>query len=112
MSQSHVDRSWAWTNACFKESLLEEYPNLWRLFRDDWLKRATVEELKQELKDEKLPYRSPTINERYLAKLKDLSTDKLCLIVKLDQTGEVKRHGTTIDVLLTELMERSVNGEG
>ena len=52
---------------------------------------------------------SPEVNTLYLEKLCKLDTQKLELIIEAYNKGKQYRSASTIDVLLSELFERSIN---
>lgn len=112
MTKGDMDKVWKWTNEAYKQALLEEYPAFWNKFRNDWLSRASANDLKSEADYGGLEIRSPSINNKYMSKILKFNSDQLSLIIEADKHCATKRHSTTIEAILTELMERSMHGEG
>ena len=98
-----------WTNVCFRQALLEEYPE----FFAQWTETAKKDtyNMKSLLWQAGLPINSTSINDRYLSHLLKLSGDQLSLIVEADQKGHVKRSPVTIHAILDEMLHRSARGQ-
>lgn len=110
MTKKLITHIWDMTNACFREALIEEHPDFWSKFIPSYLENLSVEDIKSELHMAGLPFRSVTINDRYLIKVLKLTSDELSLIVEADQKGKIKRSPVTIHAILDELLHRGAHG--
>lgn len=106
-SKKLLRQQMSWTNVCFRKALLEVYGD-----------ELTDEEKSLELLDLKVilvkkgkETHSQPINEIYLRYLSDLKTDQIELIIDAYTKGKQYRSAATIDVLMSELLERSAYPE-
>jgi len=107
LSKKRIEAIWAATNMCYNKALREEYPTLLSNFSDD----TDTLELKIVVSQNSLPMRSESINNRYLAHLRELDSDMLALVVEADKQKAIRRSPVTIDAILNELLERSANSD-
>jgi hypothetical protein len=95
-----------WSSLCFRKALLDTYGSK----MSEAEKSMSVEELKTLIRlDWREEIRTPEINALYLKYLCELSTAKLSLILEAFQKGKQIRSQITMDAVMTELFERSVN---
>ncbi|CAM6003919.1 unnamed protein product [Sphagnum balticum] len=97
-----------WTNECFKKSLIDVY--------GEHMSEAEKEQDCQDIcgmikLDWREEVQTPETNQLYLKYLCNLDTNKLSLILEAYKLGKQFRNATTMDVIMSELLERSVNPE-
>lgn len=101
---------WDSTSRCYCKALKEEYPDV---FKRTSYKQLEVQDfdrvMRAKLEQKGLPSRSPTIHEKYLKYLKQLSNKELELVIK--SAEHFKRDGTTVHACIDELFERAANPE-
>lgn len=103
-----VDDVYEMTSGCYKYALLEQYTHLGPECSD----RLELSELQMYLVNLDLPVRSPEINEKYLLRVKQLTSEQLSLIIAADdKLGGVRRSPITIHAIMDELFERAANSE-
>jgi hypothetical protein len=108
LPEASVKKQLFWTNGCFRKALLDHFGH--RL--TDKQKRYNLIELKRHIEtklNEKI--RTPEINATYMKYVLQMPTKKLELIIRANKTGQQFRSGETIDRIMTELMERSMDPE-
>ena len=110
MTKKSVQHIWDITNVCYKGALLEEYPEFWKRYTPASIRLISEFNMKEELFQAGLPYKSESINDRYLAKVLQLTSEELSLIVEADQKGKIRRSPVTIHAILDELLHRGANG--
>ena len=97
-----------WTDECFKKALIDVHGE----FMSEDEKEQDCYNMSMMIKlDWREETRTPDTNQRYLKHLCDLDTDKLSLILEAYKLGKQFRHATTMDVIMSELLESSVNPE-
>ena len=99
----------AWTDVCYRRALLDHYDHLFTEEERDYDTPEMTLILQEHLKVKHVT--SPELNTTYLKYICELETDKLELIVEAYNKGKQYRSASTIDVLLSELFERSANPE-
>ena len=109
-----IDTQFSWTNECFKQALIETYGH--QLSEED--KALSCVELSRIIANENDIGRFKTgkgwpapVNEAYLRNIRQLPTEQIELIVEAYNKGKFNRSPLTIDVLLSELMERVIENQ-
>ena len=93
------------TNNCYKQALIDEYPNLL-----SWSSMSrSVFEIKHYLCMCGCEINNGDISKRYLTHICRLDTSTLSIIIEADKKGKQLRSPITIHAILDELFERSVN---
>jgi len=108
LPEATIKKQLFWTNGCFRRALLDHFGH--RL--NEKQKRLSLIPLKlciTETLREKI--RTPEVNATYMKYVLQMSTKRLEIIVQANKTGQQFRSGETIDRIMTELMERSMNPE-
>lgn len=105
LTDAQIKKQWYWTNGCFRRALLDRYDSV----LSNKEKRYNLPQLKELLKHKELTVNSPEINELYKKNLLAMQTRKLNLVLQAAEDSNRKQE--TIDAIMTELFERSVNSE-
>jgi hypothetical protein len=108
MTQKLVNEIWRWTNQCYKEALIDAYPDF---FTAKEIAEFDDYDMKYKLFTNDLDTKGEAIDQLYIKKILQLDSEKLNLIVESNKKGKIKRASTTIEAILTELLERSANSE-
>lgn len=116
LTKKLLSEVWARTTTCYRKALRDEYPGLFNSMTDEEIETNAHDqnfevEMKVQIMDAMQPYRSPSINNRYLEYLLKLDSKTLSLVIQAHQAGKQRRAEVTIDAILNELFERSINGE-
>ena len=107
MTKKLAQEIWRWTNACYKDALVECYPAILRPRH-----HLGLPEIKEFLTDMGIhPGDNPQVNDVYLSRLKMLSTKQINLIIEADNKQVVRRAAATIDALMNELFERATENK-
>jgi hypothetical protein len=106
-SKKLIRQQMSWTNKCFHSALVEVYSD----DLTDEEKSLDLLDLKVILVKKGKEVHSQFINEIYLRYLSDLKTDQIELIIDAYTKGKQYRSASTIDVLMSELLERCANPE-
>jgi hypothetical protein len=106
-SKKLIRQQMSWTNKCFRKALLDIYGD--ELTNEE--KNLDLMDLKVILMRQGKEVHSQYINEIYLGYLCELKTDQIELIIDAYTKGKQYRSAATIDVLMSELLERSANPE-
>ena len=108
LTDRQIKKQMFWTNGCFRAALLEHYD----FYLGKKQKRYNLVQLKEFIKEKlEKPINSAEINNLYLKRLLTLDSKKLSIILRAFQTGQQYRKQETMDAVMTELFERSVNPE-
>ena len=97
----------AWSGVCYRQALFHHYGHLLGDKEKRLHNGMVIELIRERLKVAKL--QDPELTATYLYNLCKLSTDKIELIIEAYHKGKQWRSPSTIDVLLSELFERSTN---
>jgi hypothetical protein len=108
MTKKLLNEIWEGTNECFKQALLQVYPDVLNLPEHQ---RMNDTDLKVRLVEAGLPFKSKDINDAYVAELKLLSSEQISLIIEADTKKKIHRSPITIHALMDELFERAANPE-
>jgi hypothetical protein len=100
-----------WTNECYHKALWLEYHPVPFCQDYDTYKKFGIPEMKDMLASYELPIHSDAINTKYLDFICKLDTEKLELIIDAYNKGKQYRSALTIDVIMSELLERVTNSE-
>lgn len=106
-SKKLIREQMSWTNKCFHKALLDVYGE--ELTNEE--KSLDLVDLKVILKQKKKDVWSQHVNEIYLNYIRQLKTDQIELIIDAYTKGKQYRSAGTIDVLMSELLERSADSE-
>jgi hypothetical protein len=99
-----VKKQLFWTNGCYRAALLEHYAP--RLSKKD--KRLNSISLQRHIKYYWKEEIAPEIRGLYMKNMLALSSKRLNIILQAFQSGQQWRKQETIDAIMTELMERSM----
>jgi len=103
-----VKKQFMWTNHCYKLALLDFYgdkiPKERHNDSANNLQKFIVFDLGFSTRRD-----NDKITELYYSHIKKLSTEKIILIIEAYNLGKQGRSPLTIDVLTTELLERTIN---
>jgi hypothetical protein len=105
LTKSQIKKQWYFTNGCFRKALLDHYGKLLAPIE----RRLNLRDLKFLLAQFDWPINIPEINQLYMKNVLSLSTERLNLI--LEAASICNRKQTTIDAIMTELFERSMDSE-
>jgi hypothetical protein len=97
----------SWTSRCFRRALLDVYGET----LTDEEKNLDLLDLKVIIVRKGNEIWTQQTNEIYLGYLRELKTDQIELIIDAYTKGKQYRSPLTIDVLMSELLERSANPE-
>jgi hypothetical protein len=99
-----IREQFAWTSKCFKQALLDLYGHK----LTELEKSCDVPAILETLAVRRIyPQQDQQTNERYLTYITKLPTNQIELIIEAYSKGKFKRSPLTIDVLLSELLERA-----
>jgi hypothetical protein len=103
-SKTLKKKQMAWTNQCYKAAVLEVMGDKIPEHTKKLSAQALNEFIYRELGLHRAP---PEVNELYLANIRKLSTSRIELIIEAYEKKIQWRSAATIDVLMSELLERS-----
>lgn len=106
ITQRLVDKQFQWSNECWRKAILEVYSDELTVAHNVW----SVNELTALLTNHRRDWR-PEVHKVYLERLVELPTDQIEIIIETYNKGKFPRSPLTIDVLTSELLERSINSE-
>lgn len=106
-SKKRIREQFSWTNRCFLKALLDVYGDI--LSNEE--KRGTTVDVSRAVLGKGKEIHCQQTSEAYLLHLRKLKTEQIELIIDASAKGKQHRNPLTIDVLMTELFERSANSE-
>lgn len=107
LSDAQARKIWGWTEQCFHKALFDAIS----LVVDNVPEGATISELKEMRKHMQVSeHFQENLNRDYERNICKLTTEQLRLILEANQQRLHRRSQVTIDVILTELFERTMNG--
>lgn len=104
-TKKRIKEQFSWTNECFRKALLDVYGET--LSAEE--KRGTTSQIGKTLFFKDKEIHCQQTNEAYLAYLCKLPTEQIELIIDANAKGKQHRSPLTIDVLMSELLERAAN---
>ena len=108
MTRKLISHIWDITNRCYKETLAEEYPVV---FKDIDLDYHDDRAMKIELLGRGLPWKGESIDNKYWDKIIKLPTKQLELILEAHKKGKILRAQATVEAILGELLNRTAPPE-
>ena len=108
MTKKLISHIWATTNKCYKETLAEEYP---LIFKDLDLDSLDDKDMKSHLLGNGLPWKGESIDNKYWDKIIKLPTKQLELILEAHKKGKILRAQATVEAILGELLNRTAPPE-
>lgn len=106
-SKKRIREQFSWTNKCFYKALLDVYGDI--LSNEE--KKGTTVDVSRVILGKGKEIHCQQTSEAYLSHLRKLTTEKIELIIDANVKGKQHRNPLTIDVLMSELLERSAISE-